>query len=444
MENELLAGQTEDVVLGAMLAYSDECLDFIRAAGLKEADFYKASNKTLFREIMKMADRGEAIELNTVAADLQQSGLGERITPLLLAQLEGMAHPQDAREQQIKKYVDLLKDFAARRKLVELSKQMAADAQDKNKDVATIAAEIQDGITGATIHDERRAYKSMDENMLEYLETLGEREKGNTNNLKTGFIDLDNRCGGFKKGHFIVMAARPSMGKTALALNIITNVCKAGGKVAFFSMEMPVEDLEDRIVAAETKTNYRRLQHDHLTEAEWSSVYAEANEIRHWHLAIYTGRLTMAEIRTRTKLVRAKENGLDLVVIDHLQLIESGKQEKRYGSRVQELAEITSQLKDMAIQLKCPVLVLSQLSRAIEQRDDKRPTLPDLRDSGTIEQDADMVMALYRDAYYSGNMQDVSAELGIIKARGEIRGGCINLVWLGQYQIFESASGYKE
>lgn len=127
MENELLAGQTEDVVLGAMLAYSDECLDFIRAAGLKEADFYKASNKTLFREIMKMADRGEAIELNTVAADLQQSGLGERITPLLLAQLEGMAHPQDAREQQIRKYVDLLKDFAARRKLVELSKQMAAE-----------------------------------------------------------------------------------------------------------------------------------------------------------------------------------------------------------------------------------------------------------------------------------------------------------------------------
>lgn len=442
MENELLAGQTEDVVLGAMLTYSDKCLDFIRAAGLKEADFYKASNKTLFREIMKMADRGEAVELNTVAADLQQSGLGERITPLLLAQLEGMAHPQDAQEQQIKKYVDLLKDFAARRKLVELSNQMAADAKDTNKDVAKIAAEIQDGITGATIHDERRAYKSMEENMFEYLETLGEREKGNTNNLKTGFIDLDNRCGGFKKGHFVVLAARPSMGKTALALNIITNVCKAGGKVAFFSMEMPVEDLEDRLIAAETKTNYRRLQHDHLTEAEWSDVYAKANEIQHWHLAIYTGRLTMAEVRTRAKLVRAKENGLDLIVIDHLQLIEAG-QEKRYGSRVQELAEITSQLKDMALELNVPVLVLSQLSRAIEMRDDKRPTLPDLRDSGTIEQDADMVLALYRDAYYSGNNQDKSAELGIIKARGETRGGCIHLVWLGQYQKFESASGYK-
>lgn len=443
MENELLAGQTEDVVLGAMLAYSDECLDFIRAAGLKEADFYKASNKTLFREIMKMADRGEAIELNTVAADLQQSGLGERITPLLLAQLEGMAHPQDAREQQIRKYVDLLKDFAARRKLVELSKQMAADAQDKNKDVATIAAEIQDGITGATIHDERRAYKSMDENMLEYLETLGEREKGNLKTLQTGFYDLDQRCGGLKRGNFIVLAARPSMGKTALVLNIMANICKAGKKVAFFSLEMPVEELEDRLVAAETKTNYKRLQRDHLTEKEWTDVYAAANQIRHWHLAIYTGRMNMAEIRTRAKLVQAKEDGLDLIVIDHLQLIEAD-QGKRYGSRVQELTEITGQLKDFALRMACPVLVLSQLSRSIEQRDDKRPTLPDLRDSGSIEQDADVVMALYRDAYYSGNMKDVSAELGIIKARGEMRGGCVNLVWLGQYQIFESASGYKE
>lgn len=440
-DNELLAGQTEDVVLGALLAYSDQCLDLMRAAGLKESDFYKASNRTLFREIMEMADRGEAIELNTVAADLQRSGLGERISPLLLTQLEGMAHPQDAKEQQIKKYVDLLKDFAARRKLVELSRQMAADAQDKDKDVATIAAEIQDGITGATIHDERRAYKSMEEHMLEYLETLGEREKGNTKNLQTGFFDLDNRCGGFKNGHFIVLAARPSMGKTALALNIIANVCKAGKKVAFFSLEMPVEDLEDRLVAAETKTNYKRLQHDHLTEQEWGKVYAEANEMRQWHLAIYAGRLNMAEIRTRAKLVRAKEGGLDLVVIDHLQLVEAGKQEKRYGSRVQELAEITGQLKDMALQLDCPVLVLSQLSRAIEQRDDKRPTLPDLRDSGTIEQDADMVLALYRDAYYSGDMKDMKAELGIIKARGELRGGCVNLIWLGQFQLFQSAAG---
>lgn len=440
MDAEMIlnAGQTEDVLLGAMIAYGEECLNLVRAVGLTEADFYKGINKTLFREIMKMADRGEAVELNTVAANLQKDGLAERVTLMQLTQLEAVAHPQDAKEPQVKKYAAVLKDFAARRKLIEAGGRLKEDAQDMNKDVAAIVAEAQDSITASTIHDERRTYQPMQEHMLTYLETLGQREQGITGALPTGIKGLDERCGGFSKGHFIVLAARPSMGKSALALNIATNVCKAGGKVVFFSMEMPVQDLMDRIIASETNTNYKRLQRAQIEPKEWDKVYKKADEMTKYHLALYTGKLTMAEIRMRSELAKAKEKGLDLVVIDHLQLIEP-EPGKRYGNRTNELSEITGQLKDMALAMNVPVLALSQLSRANETRDNKRPQLFDMRESGSIEQDADMVLALYRDAYYTGDQNDRTAELGVLKARGGIRGGCVNLTWKGEYQKFETA-----
>ena len=230
------------------------------------------------------------------------------------------------------------------------------------------------------------------------------------------------------------------MGKTALALNIMTNVCKQGGKVLFVSEETPKNKVYDRLISSIGEIDYKLLREGRLGEKGANKVIKLCESLKDFQLDIFDRRVSVAEMKARAQLTKAKFNGLDLIVVDHIQLTRG---DGRYRDRVHEVGEIVHGLKDLATRLDVPVLALSQLSRASETREDKRPLLSDLRETGDIEQDADIVLGLYRPAYYTRDKTDRYVELGTLKAKdSELK--VIPLVWYGETQRFKSATTRTE
>lgn len=440
-QEKLYSSTAEDTILGAVLAYADRCLDDVRSSGLKEGDFYKPASRVLFHTFMGMADSGLQIAINTVMLQIQKQSLEKDIPLMYLTSLMSKAGPFDARKEQIQEYAKTIKDYSARREMQDIARCLLSDSQDMSKKTVAISGDVQERLTAITATDSGDEWETMYDSMVDYLEIVGERQGGEKVALQTGFIDLDNAIGGLERGDLAILAARPSMGKSALALNIATNVCKRGGRVLFVSMEMPKAKLFDRMVSNMGGINYSRLKQQVLERQEYSRVLQVCEEIKNFKLDIYDRRVTVAEIMARARLAAAKfGGGLDLIVVDHVQIT---KGNGRYSSRVHEVGEISHGLKDIATRLNVPVLALSQLSRASEGRDDKRPVLSDLRESGDLEQDADFVFALYRESYYTRDDNDKRAELGILKARdGELKN--INLMWFGHFQRFRSATSRRE
>lgn len=436
-QEKLYNSAAEDSILGAVLAYADQCLDNVRMTGLKPADFYKQTGKVLFQIFVNMADSGQQIGINTVMMQVQRQGREKDVTPMYLAGLMERVSPADARKEPIQEYAKTIKDYSARREMQNIARCLLHDSQDMNKKTVAISGDIQERLTNLTAADRGDEWETMFDSMVRYLYLVGERQGGNKISLQTGFVDLDNTIGGLERGDLAILAARPSMGKSALALNIVTNVCKRGGRVLLVSMEMPKAKLFDRMVSSMGGINYKRLKQQVLEKKEYNMVQKVCDEIKDFKLDIYDRRTTIAEVMARARLAAAKfGGGLDLIVVDHVQII---KGDRRYNSRVHEVGEISHGLKDMATRLNVPVLALSQLSRQSESRDDKRPLLSDLRESGDLEQDADFVFALYRESYYTRNDNDKRAELGILKARdSELRN--IPLQWFGHFQRFRSAT----
>lgn len=436
-EQEMLYSNTaEDTLLGAILTYPNKCLDAVRVSGIRADDFYRQTNRVLFQELMKMADSGLQITISTAVIQMQKQRLDKEITINYLAYLQERTAPTDAYESQIKAYVKTIKDFARRRKMRDIARCLQADAQDPAKATADISAAVQEQLTALESQDGDE-WKSMEQGMIDYLAEFYNRQGGVRNSLQTGFLDIDKRLGGFEPGQLIILAARPAMGKTSLALNIATNVCRKEKSVLFVSQEMTAIQLMDRMIAALTGINVSRIKNEKLTEHEQNKIIQATNMAGKYKLNIFESRHTVAEIKARAQLAKAKFGSLDLIVIDHIQLIKSDAR-GRYSSRVHEVGEISHSLKELAIRLKVPILVLSQLSRATEGRDDKRPVLSDLRESGDIEQDADVVLGLHRRGYYSGNQSDNAADLGILKAR-DAQTGSIILRWFPQFQLFRSS-----
>ena len=431
----------EDTILGAVLAYSDKCLDAVRVSGLTEGDFYKQPNKAIFRVILKIAADEIHIDTKTVMMEIQKQGLDKEVTPMVLTALQNLAAPSDAYESQIKAYVKTIKDYAARREMQDLARCLLSDSQDMDKDVSAISSDIQERLTALGSRESGDEWQDMKQGMIDYLGEIMERQGGTRKALQTGFIDVDKTLGGFEAGQLIILAARPAMGKTSLALNIATNVCKQGKAVLFVSQEMTATQLKDRMTAALTGINAFRLKTQVLSEHELNKVIQACEVAKNYRLNIFENRHTVAEIKARAQLARAKFGGLDLVVVDHIQLVKSDAR-GRYNSRVHEVGEISHGLKELATRLKVPVLALSQLSRAAEGRDDKRPLLSDLRESGDLEQDADVVFGLYRSGYYSHDKTDNDAELGVLKAK-DAEGRNIPLRWFPQFQLFRSATGRR-
>jgi replicative DNA helicase len=275
------------------------------------------------------------------------------------------------------------------------------------------------------------------------LDVLGKIEAAAKNKspitgVPSGFIDLDHKTSGFQPSDMILIAARPSMGKTAFVLNIAQHVAfKKNLSVAIFSLEMSKEQLVNRLFAQESRVNSQNLRTGNLSDDDWDKLIESVGVIGNSKLMIDdTPGISISELRSKCRKFKL-EQGLDLIIIDYLQLMSGSK--KNQDNRQQEVAEISRSLKALAREMNCPVIALSQLSRAVESRTDKRPMLSDLRESGSIEQDADLVMFIYRDEYYNKDTTDKGiTEIIIAKQRnGPV--GTVNLVWLAEYLKFTSA-----
>ena len=350
----------------------------------------------------------------------------------IYANNEGLSSNQDT-------YIDILKEKSILRSLAEFSDEIKALSLEDKSPAKNVLEKAEKGLFEISQGGLRNSLTALDVIMSDTVQTIMKRvqNRGELSGVTTGFIDLNSLLGGFQKSDLVLLAARPSMGKTALAVNLAVNAAKAGKKVAMFSLEMSKTQIGQRILASFAQMNLSSLFKGDLEGQDLVNLITASNELSKYSLHIDdTAAISLIELKAKLRRLKMEE-GLDLVVIDYLQLMTTGE---RIENRVQEISQISRGLKAIAKELDVPVLALSQLSRAFEQRPDKRPKLSDLRESGAIEQDADIVMFLYRDYVYNKETENPNlAEVIVSKHRnGPI--GVVNLIWKDEYTRFFDVS----
>ena len=404
--------EAELSVLGAMMLKKDAVIQAIEL--LRADEFYRQAHRVVFEAMEKLVREGEPVDIVTVTEALKKSGLLDKVGGItFLANLTNSV-PSTAN---LAHYAKIVKEKAILRALIDASTEIAGAAYEASEDIAEqldnaeqkILAIASGRTTGAFTPIKKVVFDAVDR-----ISALGQA-KGGITGLSTGLVTLDSVTRGLQKSDLIIVAARPAMGKTAFVLNLATHVALQGGTVAFFSLEMPREQLMHRIFCAEGQIDATRLARGELDDEEWGRLVKVADRMIKTNLYFDdTSSTTVLDIRTRARRLKA-EHGLDLIAIDYLQLIQAPG---RVENRTLAVAEMTRSLKVLARELDVPIVVLSQLSRATEGRSDKRPMLSDLRESGSIEQDADIVMFLYREDYYNQDTENANiTELSIAKHR---------------------------
>ncbi|VGV86394.1 replicative DNA helicase [Streptococcus pyogenes] len=440
---DLLAEQS---VLGSIFISPDKLIavrEFI-----SPDDFYKYAHKIIFRAMITLRDRNDAIDATTIRTilddqdDLQSIGGLSYIVELV------NSVPTSANAEYYAKIVAekaMLRDIIAR--LTE-SVNLAYDEILKPEEVI---AGVERALIELNEHSNRSGFRKISDVLKVNYEALEARSKqtSNVTGLPTGFRDLDKITTGLHPDQLVILAARPAVGKTAFVLNIAQNVgTKQKKTVAIFSLEMGAESLVDRMLAAEGMVDSHSLRTGQLTDQDWNNVTIAQGALAEAPIYIDdTPGIKITEIRARSrKLSQEVDGGLGLIVIDYLQLITGTKPENRQ----QEVSDISRQLKILAKELKVPVIALSQLSRGVEQRQDKRPVLSDIRESGSIEQDADIVAFLYRDDYYRKEgddaeeaVEDNTIEVILEKNRAGAR-GTVKLMFQKEYNKFSSIAQFEE
>jgi len=411
---------------------------------LIDADFYRYEHRLVFSSVSTLINANRAADVITVFEQLQTQGKADEIGGL--AYLNSLAQyvPSSAN---IRRYAEIVRERSILRKLISVSDEIATSAMStKGKPVPLILDEAEQkifniGEEGARM---RQGFQSMGNLVVQLLDRVEEMSQ-NPNDITgvpTGFFDLDRMTSGMQAGDLIVLAARPSMGKTALAINIAENVAlKEGLPVAVFSMEMGASQLAIRIVGSIGRIDQTRLRTGKLLDEEWPRLSEAVERLRNVSLSIdETPGLTPSELRANARRLARSCGKLGLVVVDYLQLM-SGSSGTDGDNRATELGEISRGLKMLAKELQCPVIALSQLNRGVEQRTDKRPMMSDLRESGAIEQDADVIMFIYRDDYYNKDSKEPGvAEIIIAKQRNGPT-GMVKLTFLKPITKFESYAG---
>lgn len=440
---DLLAEQS---VLGSIFISPDKLIavrEFI-----SPDDFYKYAHKIIFRAMITLSDRNDAVDATTIRTilddqdDLQSIGGLSYIVELV------NSVPTSANAEYYAKIVAekaMLRDIIAR--LTE-SVNLAYDEILKPEEVI---AGVERALIELNEHSNRSGFRKISDVLKVNYEALEARSKqtSNVTGLPTGFRDLDKITTGLHPDQLVILAARPAVGKTAFVLNIAQNVgTKQKKTVAIFSLEMGAESLVDRMLAAEGMVDSHSLRTGQLTDQDWNNVTIAQGALAEAPIYIDdTPGIKITEIRARSrKLSQEVDGGLGLIVIDYLQLITGTKPENRQ----QEVSDISRQLKILAKELKVPVIALSQLSRGVEQRQDKRPVLSDIRESGSIEQDADIVAFLYRDDYYRKEcddaeeaVEDNTIEVILEKNRAGAR-GTVKLMFQKEYNKFSSIAQFEE
>ena len=404
--------EAELSVLGAMMLKSSaatQALELLRAE-----DFYRQAHRTVFDAMEGLVRAGEPVDIVTMTEALKKAGLLEQVGGIsFLANLTN-AVPSTAN---LEHYAKIVKEKAILRSLIDVSTEIAGAAYEESDEIAEQLNEAERKILAIAGGQTTASFIPAKKVVFDAVDRVSElaKAKGGITGLSTGLSTLDNVTRGLQNADLIIIAARPAMGKTAFVLNLATHVALQGGTVAFFSLEMPREQLMHRIFCAEGQIEATHLARGELDDAEWERLVKVADRMMKTNLYFDdTSSTTVLDIRSRARRLKA-EHGLDLIAIDYLQLIQAPG---RVENRTLAVAEMTRSLKILARELNVPIVVLSQLSRATEGRSDKRPMLSDLRESGSIEQDADIVMFLYREDYYNQDTENANiTELSIAKHR---------------------------
>ena len=423
--------EAEQSVIGSMLLDREAVVTASEI--LHGDDFYSKQYGIIFEAMVELHTEGKPIDLITLQEKLREKDVPPEISSLEFMKDLLMVVPTSAN---IKQYVQIVSEKATLRRLIRLNEEIAGNCYAGNESLEIILDDTEKRIFEICQNRSTSDFVPIREvvaNTMHKIE-LASRNRGSVTGIATGFIDLDYRTAGMQPSDLVLIAARPSMGKTAFVLNIAQHVAfKLNKAVAIFSLEMSKEQLVNRMLSLESKVSGQNIRTGQLSDTEWEKLAETAGIIGQSNLMIDdTPGITIAELRSKCRKFKL-ERGLDIIIIDYLQLMSGGG---RSESRQQEISEISRSLKAIARELNVPVLALSQLSRAVEQRPDHRPMLSDLRESGAIEQDADVVMFIYRDDYYNKETEKPGvAEIIIAKQRnGPI--GTVELAWLADYTKF--------
>lgn len=422
----------EQAVLGSMLTDKDAVAEAIET--LKEEDFYRDDNKAIFEAVLNLYSKSEPVDIITLKDELETMGKFEQVGGFeYLANLPDKV-PTTANVQ---KYIKIVEEKSLLRNLIKTANEIIDLGYSSTEDVEDIMDNAERKIFDIMQRKSQKGYTPIKDVLVESFTKLEElyNRKQHITGVPTGFVELDYKTAGLHGSELILVAARPAMGKTAFALNIATNAALRGNvPVAIFSLEMSKDQLVNRILCGEAMVDSNKVRTGKLEEDDWVKLAGAIGPLSEAEIYIDdTPGISIMEIRTKCRKLKMEKN-IGLVVIDYLQLVQGSN--KRSGSREQEISEISRSLKILAKEINVPVIALSQLSRAVEQRPDHRPMLSDLRESGAIEQDADIVMFLYRDDYYNkeSEKKDI-AEVIIAKQRGGST-GTVELLWMGNYTKF--------
>lgn len=426
--------EAEEATLGSLIIDPDAIYDV--ANFLRPDAFYKNQNRLIFRAILALNERHDPIDFITLLEELRrQEKLDEVGGEAYVIDLIN-AVPTSINAQS---YGRVVEAAALRRKMINAASTIANLAFDEAEDVNIVIDRAEQALF--SISEERTTrdlmpIKQIAHDYLDRIQALNEIGSDIVG-VPTGFTDLDRLLGGLNKSDLLILAARPGMGKTSLQNAIaLTAALKHGKRIAMFNLEMSGEQLVQRMIAAETQIDSQRLRRGKLQDHEWPMFMEAVGRLSETNIFIDdTPSITTNQLRTKCRRLYA-EFGLDMIIIDYLQLMSA---ERSTNNRVMEISEISRGLKGLARELDVPVLAAAQLSRAVEQRQDKRPMLSDLRDSGSIEQDADIVMFIYRDEYYNPETTERPniAELNIAKHRNGPT-GTVDLYWHGKLATFRN------
>ena len=428
--------EAEQSVVGAMLMDRDAITTASEI--ICGDDFYQTAYGVIFDSVVELFNEGKPVDLITLQNRLKEKDVPEEISSLEFVRDMLAAVPTSAN---VKYYAEIVAEKSTLRKMIKMNEEITNACYLAKEPVEAIMERTEKKVFELVQNRNNGDFVPIKQVVLNALEKIekSSKSKGTVTGIPTGFIDLDYKTSGLQPSDLILVAARPSMGKTAFVLNIAQHVAFRQNKtVAIFSLEMSKEQLVNRLFSLESYVDAQLLRTGNLKDSDWEKLIEGAGIIGRSNLIIDdTPGISISEMRSKCRKYKLEHN-LELIIIDYLQLM-SGSVGGRSESRQQEISDISRSLKALARELHVPVISLSQLSRAVEQRPDHRPMLSDLRESGAIEQDADVVMFIYRDDYYNKDTEHVNeAEIIIAKQRnGPI--GTVTLTWLPQYTKFANS-----
>lgn len=424
--------EAEQAILGSMLTDKDAVISAIEI--IKPDDFYREDNKAIYTAILNLYSKGEPIDIITVKAELVEEGKFEQVGGLEYLAILPDKVPTTAN---VDKYIKIVEEKSILRNLIKTSNELIELGYSQTEEIDAIIDQAEKKVFNIMKNRNQKGYTPIKDVLVESFAQIEKlyNQKGAVTGIPTGFIELDYKLSGLNKSDLILIAARPAMGKSALAINIASYAAiHSNVPVVIFNLEMSKEQVGNRILCSEAMVDSNKVRTGKIEESDWVKLASAIGPLSEAPIYIDdTPGISIMEIRAKCRKLKLEKN-IGLIVIDYLQLIQGTG--KKGASREQEISEISRSLKILAKELDVPVIALSQLSRAAEQRNDHRPMLSDLRESGAIEQDADIVMFIYRDDYYNPETEKKNiAEIILAKHRAGST-GTVELLWLGNYTKF--------